>query len=499
MKHFSNLSMKLSHGIPWRVFGVFCMLIGSGSMSMADNIISSGTTMTVLAGTTVVSSDNLIIKSTASLNNSGYVILKKNLTNENASPNSLGTGTIELSGTVAQTVTGSNVIQNLTVNNAAGVTNAGPTQVNGVLTLTSGLVTLGANNLTLGTAASIGGAPSATAMLVPTSTGEVRKSFSGLGSFTFPVGDNTVTAEYSPVTLNFVVGTFGAGNYAGVSLVNAQYPGGPAGSYIKRYWNVTSSGITGFNCSPTFQYVLADVVGTESAMNTLRITPTSVTYFDAANTVLHRLTASGQSFFGTYTGYQILSAKTLNLTLLLQGLYNGGGTMRKAQNAVGDQFAGTTADQISVELHNSVSYSTITYTFNNVNLSTAGAASVSVPGIFSGSYYVTIKNRNTIETTTASPVALTTSPISYSFTNLATKAYGSNMKLMSGGYYVFYGGDVNQDDIVDSGDMIPVENLTNSFATGYLPEDANGDGLVDSSDMIIIENNASDFIGAITP
>jgi hypothetical protein len=35
-----------------------------------------------------------------------------------------------------------------------------------------------------------------------------------------------------------------------------------------------------------------------------------------------------------------------------------------------------------------------------------------------------------------------------------------------------------------------VDNLSSNFAAGYLYEDANGDGLIDSGDMIMVENNA---------
>jgi hypothetical protein len=173
--------------------------------------------------------------------------------------------------------------------------------------------------------------------------------------------------------------------------------------------------------------------------------------------------------------------------------------MRKAQNGTGNQFPGTTADQVSVELHNSSVYSTIAYTFNNVNLSTAGALSATVPGILSGSYYVTIRHRNSIATTTASAVSFTGSSISYIFTNAASKAYGSNMKSVSGGYWAIFTGDVNQDGLVDSGDMIPVDNANFTFTTGYIPTDVNGDGLVDSSDLILVDNNSKDFVSSVTP
>ena len=497
-----NLNTLVKKKPVFPIFFSIAMLLvffGMVNLSSGENIISSGTTLKVTSGTMLVSMESLTIKSGAVVDNSGTLILKKNLSNENAAATSLGSGTVECSGTVSQALNGKNIIQNLTINNAAGITNGGENKVNGVLTLTSGLLNLGANNFLLGSAATVVGG-SVTAMLVPTGAGQVRKTYSGIGSFTFPVGDNTSTNEYSPVTLNFTGGTFGGGNYVGLNLVNAQYPGSPAsGSFLKRYWNVSQSGITGFSCNSMFQYVPADVNGTENLIYCVRITPTSVNYFNVTNTALHQLTANALTTFGTFTGFQTLTDKSLNLTAFLEGLYISSGTMRKAQNGTGNQFPGTTADQVTIELHNSASYATIAYTFNNVNLSTAGAIAAAVPGILSGSYYVTIKNRNSIETTTAAAVSFGSSPINYNFSNLASKAYGSNMKLMTGGYWAFFGGDVTQDGLVDSGDMIPVDNANNFFTTGYIPEDVTGDGLVDSSDMNIVDNNAKDFVSSITP
>jgi PKD repeat protein len=190
--------------------------------------------------------------------------------------------------------------------------------------------------------------------------------------------------------------------------------------------------------------------------------------------------------------------KTLNLTVFLEGLYTGSGTMRKAQNETGDQYPGTTADQITVELHNAANYANIIYSAVNVNLSTSGQASIVIPGSYSGSYYVTVKNRNGLETTTASPVSFSASTITYSF-NINTQAYGDNLHQMGDGAWVIYSGDVNQDGIIDSGDMIPVDNIASTFGTGYMPEDANGDGLIDSGDMILLDNSAANFVARIVP
>ena len=67
------------------------------------------------------------------------------------------------------------------------------------------------------------------------------------------------------------------------------------------------------------------------------------------------------------------------------------------------------------------------------------------------------------------------------------------------GTYVLYGGDVNQDGLVDSGDMNPVDNLSTAVTFGYVTEDINGDGIVDSGDMNIVDNNSTAIIMALTP
>jgi hypothetical protein len=192
-----------------------------------------------------------------------------------------------------------------------------------------------------------------------------------------------------------------------------------------------------------------------------------------------------------------LAIKTVNISVLLEGLYAGGGVMNKAQNETGDQFPGTTADQITVELHDATTYATVVYTASNVNLDVNGSASFTLPAAFSGSYYVTIKHRNSIETTTASPVPFTGGTISYAF-DATSKAYGDNMKV-DGAYALIFGGDENLDGLVDSSDMIDVDNDVAAFATGYLSTDVNGDGLVDSTDMILIDNNSSIFVSSSLP
>jgi hypothetical protein len=194
------------------------------------------------------------------------------------------------------------------------------------------------------------------------------------------------------------------------------------------------------------------------------------------------------------------SAKTLNLKLYLEGLYAGSGLMNKAQNAGGDQFPGTIADKITVELHNSIAPYAVAYSYDNVDLNTDGTVVISgIPAAVNGMYYIGIRHRNSIEVWSSLPVNFGLGSILYyDITTNASMVFGNNLKQI-GSRYVIYGGDVNQDGLVDSGDMIPVDNDSRIFNTGYLATDANGDGLIDSSDMIILDNNGALFIARTTP
>ena len=190
--------------------------------------------------------------------------------------------------------------------------------------------------------------------------------------------------------------------------------------------------------------------------------------------------------------------KTLDLFVLLEGLYAGSGMMSPAMDESGVHWGETVADKITVELRESANYSSLVYATSNIDLNTNGTATVSLPSSINGLYYVTIRHRNSIETVSASPLSFTESAFNFAFDH-ASKAYGGNLRQTNDGYWVIWGGDANQDGLVDSTDMIMIDNDASDFQTGYLVTDLNGDGLVDSSDMVVVDNNASLFISAVTP
>jgi PKD repeat protein len=215
-----------------------------------------------------------------------------------------------------------------------------------------------------------------------------------------------------------------------------------------------------------------------------------------AGTYNYTITLTGGCGNVTANGSIIVNTclKTLTLnSVLLEGLYNGSGLMRQAQNASGSQWPVGVADHITVELHDATNYSNIIWSAADVPLSTTGSAVISVPPAYSGTYFITIRHRNSIETTTSTAVSFSESSISRSFA-LRTSVFGSNLGSSGDGFYLIYGADVNQDGIVDTGDMNEVDNGSTAILIGYNVSDANGDGIVDTSDMNIVDNNSTAIV-----
>jgi hypothetical protein len=196
--------------------------------------------------------------------------------------------------------------------------------------------------------------------------------------------------------------------------------------------------------------------------------------------------------YGQVEDYTLVIPSTstnLHIKAFLEGLYSGSIIMRQAYDGSGPHFGTGVADQVTVELHSSSNYGTIANTFNNVDISTSGDINMSnLTGITSGSYYITIKHRNSVETTTSQPVAFSGGTVSYDFTTSASQAHGNNL-LNQNGVYVIYSGDVNQDGNINTADMTLIESAAAAFSGGYIPTDINGDALIDFPDMVPVEMN----------
>ena len=163
---------------------------------------------------------------------------------------------------------------NLTLNQSSGsAAIAGDVSVAGLLTLSTGNLVLGDYNLALASSATLSiSSPSASRMIVASGTGELRRTFSATGSFVFPIGDNTSTLEYSPITVNVTSAAGFSSAYVGVSVVDAKHPSNSsATNFLSRYWNVTQSGITTCVATISGTYPSADINGTESSIKAAQL------------------------------------------------------------------------------------------------------------------------------------------------------------------------------------------------------------------------------------
>ncbi len=204
--------------------------------------------------------------------------------------------------------------------------------------------------------------------------------------------------------------------------------------------------------------------------------------------------------FGETEDYNVhisASGKTLYLSAFLEGLYAGSYSMNPASSDTGPQFGPLVADEITVELHNESDYSFTEFSTTAL-LGVNGTVSVYVPAGFNGNYYVTIRHRNSLETTSSSPVDFSLNSVSADFTDPGN-VYAGNLLLMIDGAYVIYGGDVNQDGAIDTADMTPVDNDSGNYLTGYIVTDAKGDGVIDTADMTIVDNNSANYIQSAHP
>jgi hypothetical protein len=284
-------------------------LLLSNSTTVNLRAASAGNTLTVNDVLTTTSGDvlnlgsGLVLGGTlTTLNNSGKIQTAVPTATSSA-PIPAGKtwgGTVEYNGLGgAQTAVGG-TYYNFILNNAAGAVLGNSGTVTGTLTLTSGRLTLGTNNITLGSVA-VAGTLNASNMIVATGTGECRRTYTANGSYTFPVGDATGTAEYSPITLNFTSGSY-LNAYAGVRVINAKHPNNASAiNYLNRYWKVTSSGITSFSCNVTGTYVTADIAGTENLQKTGEYIG-SLPWIKYSPLGSNTLTANGVTVLGDFTG-----------------------------------------------------------------------------------------------------------------------------------------------------------------------------------------------------
>ncbi|MEK6480908.1 hypothetical protein WJR50_25425 [Catalinimonas sp. 4WD22] len=177
---------------------------------------------------------------------------------------------ITFDGAVNQVIGGNPFgFDNLMINNAAGLRlSASQMTVNGDLSLTEGVLNLGANQLSFGATATVS---------TPTAFGHSRmiitngqeaalgmeKVYTGNTSFLFPMG---TAAEYTPANLELTNHVSSGDGVIRINPVANRNPLSPVGKALSYYWNVET---TGFVAAPeithNYTYDESDVAGIETS------------------------------------------------------------------------------------------------------------------------------------------------------------------------------------------------------------------------------------------
>jgi hypothetical protein len=193
-------------------------------------------------------------------------------------------------------------VRELIIDNSNNINLTNSTTVTNTLTLTSGVLIIGSNNITLGASASVSGIPSNTNMVTVNGSGEFKKIFNSTGSFLFPIGDNASSYKYSPVTLTFTSGAFN-NNAIGVKVETIKNShNNSSNDYLVRSWIVTNYGVTSFTYNITMQYLLSDVRGNESNIYFGKYDFGTWMLLSQANPSNHTMSASNLNEFSTFTG-----------------------------------------------------------------------------------------------------------------------------------------------------------------------------------------------------
>lgn len=181
---------------------------------------------------------------------------------------------------------------------------------------------------------------------------------------------------------------------------------------------------------------------------------------------------------------------TLNLGVIMEGLYDAANDSMRM------------SDTVKIYLRNS----SAPYSINDSSVSTIDAVnftgSFQISNAGTGSYYIVVRHRNSIDTWSSSPVNyIINGTFSYNFFTSLSQAFGNNMSSVDTSPVRFgiFGGDAVKDNSVDVTDIIAVFNDVNTFTSGYVLTDINGDNFVDSDDLIIASNNSNSFVSTVAP
>ncbi|MCB0729120.1 MAG: hypothetical protein KDD00_16755, partial [Ignavibacteriae bacterium] len=276
------------------------------------------------------------------------------------------------------------------------------------------------------------------------------------------------------------------------------YTGGAVDSLIIEY---STDGGSSYSELARFRGKNTDVIGEQNSMVTTTASGNSYTPSQAnqwlpksialpvgTNKIKFRARSGyGNNLYVDNVNISTFRVFTLyNVKLSPEGYYNG-----TTQNM---------SDTVKVYLRNTVSPFAVADSATAVIDSVTNNAGLVFRNVTTGTYYLQISHRNSLETWSKSGGESISAGVTgnYDFTTSASQGYGNNLILISG-KYCLYGGDINRDGLIELSDLLQIYNDGANFALGYVLTDLTGDRLVDLTDLLIVYNNASNFVSKNTP
>lgn len=418
---------------------------------------SGGSAFLPTSGATITIKGNLTITSSGSGNlvlNANTIQIGGNLTHTPSTNSITATGsTVEFNGTGAQNystnVAGGNTLVNMTMSNSgAGLTLGAPLNISGVLTLTNGKITTGANVLSLTATGTTSGGNSNAYV-----NGNLLKTMPSGGTTTmaYEVGD----ATYAPILL-----TFGSSVSSGSVTVAAKAGPHPqissshinTGNFVNRYWSITNAGVAAPSVDIALSYSSGDMTGMPNTGYVTRMydgmvwatTPGTTNTTSASAPLLANASTgtgiAGGSFSGDYIAGQLYCPTAITGTL-------------------------NVCETSTVTVGNSISGGVWSSSNSNV---TIGSASGVVAGVSAGTSIITYMLNTGCQTTATATV----NPLPAGITGAAELCVGASTTLGSpgGGAWSTSNGNVSIGSAtgVTTGVSAGISTITYTLPTGCL-------------------------------
>jgi Peptidase family C25/Fibronectin type III domain len=282
-------------------------------------------------GAAALSIDDLTVTlGTLNLGMTGTFNLKGNVSvaaGQTLNFNAGSASVISLNGSSVQTISGGGTLtfganETLAVNNSNGVVLSRNVTLTG-LTLTSGVITTGANTLTLASGTVTGGSSASYV------SGTLKKT-AVPASFTFPVGVTAVAghaAGYTPLDLANAIG----GGDLTVTTNHAVQTVLDTSKSLNEYWTLASAGT--LTADLTFHYLDTDVNGTEIDYQVIVVESGNATHFPAdiehsVDTGANTFSVTGVSSFSDWSVGEPAAPTAVRLTSFRAVRNNGEVTLQ---------------------------------------------------------------------------------------------------------------------------------------------------------------------------